>query len=69
MRTICFDVLALKLNFSNCRFSWVAIEANVAAHVLAKWFLSNNYFGSFDVGLGPPCFVFIIRAEALSLPV
>ena len=44
-------------------------EANVAAHVLAKWSLSNNYFGSFDVGLGPPCFVSVIRAEALSLSV
>ena len=67
IKTICSDVLALKLNFSNCRFNWVAREANVAAHVLAKWSLSNNYFGSFDVGLGPPCFVSIIRAEALSL--
>ena len=67
IKTICSDVLALNLNFSNCSFSWVAREANVAAHVLAKWSLSNNYFGSFDVGLGPPCFVSIIRAEALSL--
>ena len=69
IKTICSDVLALKLNFTNCRFSWVAREANVVAHVLAKWSLSNNYFGSFDVGLGPPCFVSVIRAEALSLPV
>ena len=69
IKTICSDVLALKLNFSNCSFSGVAREANVAAHVLAKWSLSNNYFGSFDVGLGPPCFVSVIRAEALSLPV
>ena len=69
IKTICSDVLALKLNFTNCRFSWVAREANVAAHVLAKWSLSNNYFGSFDVGLGPPCFVSVIRAKALSLPV
>ncbi|KAK9988249.1 hypothetical protein SO802_028488 [Lithocarpus litseifolius] len=49
IKTICSDVLALKLNFSNCSFSWVAREANV--------------------GLGPPCFVSVIRAEALSLPV
>ncbi|XP_030963966.1 uncharacterized protein LOC115985138 [Quercus lobata] len=69
IKTICNDVLALKSNFSNCSFSWVAREANVAAHVLAKWSLSNNYFGSFDVGLGPPCFVSVIRAEALSLAV
>ena len=47
----------------------MAREANVATHVLAKWSLSNNYFGSFDVGLGPPCFVSVIRAKALSLPV
>ena len=38
------------------------------AHVLAKWSLSNSYFGSFDVGLGPSCFVSVVRAEALSLP-
>lgn len=35
---------------------------------LAKWSLSNNYFGSFDVGLGLHCFVSVIRAEAPSLP-
>ena len=69
IKTICSDVLALELNFSNCSFSWVAREANVAAHVLAKWSLSNSYFGSFDVGLGPSCFVSVVRAEALSLPV
>ena len=45
----------------------MAKEANVVAHVLAKWSLSNNYFGSFDVGLVPSYFVSIIRAEALSL--
>ena len=36
IKTICSDVLALKMNFSNCSFSWVARDANVAAHVLAK---------------------------------
>ena len=69
IKTICSDVLALKMNFSNCTFSWVARNANVAAHVLAKWSLSNSYFGSFDVGLGPSCFVSVVRAEALSLSV
>ena len=69
IKTICSDVLALKMNFSNCSFSWVARDANVAAHVLAKWSLSNSYFGSFDVGLGPSCFISVVRAEALSLPV
>ena len=68
IKTICSDVLALKMNFSNCSFSWVARDANVAAHVIAKWSLSNCYFGSFDVGLGPSCFVSVVRAEALSLP-
>ena len=69
IKTICSDVLALKMNFSNCTFSWMARNANVAAHVLAKWSLSNSYFGSFDVGLGPSCFVSVVRAEALSLSV
>ena len=57
------------MNFSNCTFSWVARNENVAAHVLAKWSLSNSYYGSFDVGLGPSCFVSVVRAEALSLSV
>ena len=47
----------------------MARDANVAAHALAKWSLSNSYFGSFDVGLGPSCFVSVVRAEALSLSV
>ena len=67
IKTICSAVLALKMNFSNCSFSWVARDANVAAHVLTKWSLSNSYFGSFDVGLGPSYFVSVVRAEALSL--
>ena len=36
INTISSDVLALKMNLSNCSFSWVARDANVAAHVLAK---------------------------------
>ena len=44
-------------------------KANVTTHILAKWSLLNNSFGSSDVGLGPPCFVSIIRDESLSLPV
>ena len=44
-------------------------KANVTTHILAKWSLLNNSFGSSDVGLGPPCFVSIVRDEAISLPV
>ena len=56
-------------NFSNCCFLLVATKANVTTHILAKWSLLNNSFGSSDVGLGPPCFVSIVRDEAISLPV
>ena len=38
-------------------------EANFARHVLATWSLLNNSFSSFDVGLGPLCFVSVIEAE------
>ena len=39
-------------------------EKQILLHVLAKWSLLNNSFGSFDVGLGPLCFVSVIEAEA-----
>ena len=37
--------------FSNCCFQRVAKETNVAAHVLAKWTLLKNSFGSFWCGV------------------
>ena len=44
--------------------SWVPRLANMAAHSLAKWSLSCNFFGSFDIGYCPPCFASIVWGEA-----
>ena len=40
------------------------VEKQILLHVLDKWSLLNNSLGSFDVGLGPLCFVPVIEAEA-----
>ena len=46
-------------------FNWVHREANQVAHVLANWSLSQSFFGSFDMGFGPPSFVDVILDEAV----
>ena len=35
---------------TNAFMSWVPRHANMAAHTLAKWYLSCNFFGSFGLG-------------------
>ena len=45
-------------------FNWVVREANEAAHFFAKWCLLCKFFGSFDLGNSPSCFVDVIRREA-----
>ena len=42
---------------------WIAREANYVANALAKWSSKNNVLGNFDLGSGPSCFVYAIRAE------
>lgn len=42
------------VDFGSVSFKWVYLEANKAAHELAKWSESHGYFGSFGVGLCPP---------------
>ena len=44
--------------------SWVPKLANMATHSLAKWSLSCNFFGSFDIGCCSPCFDFVVWGEA-----
>lgn len=50
------------INVSVC---CVLRNVNGIAHSLAKWSLSCNMFGSFDVDFCPPCFVSVIREEAV----
>ena len=44
--------------------SWVPRLANMVAHSLAKWSLSCNFFGSFDIGCCSPCFASVVWGEA-----
>ena len=50
-------------------FSWVPKSANKVAYSLARWSLTNSFFGFFDVehGHGPPNIVNIIRDRHVSL--
>ena len=41
-------------DYGHVFFIWVHREANQATHVLTKWSLSQSFFGSFDMGFGPP---------------
>ena len=50
--------------FPNVSISWVPRLANMAAHSLAKWSLTCNFFGSFDWGSCPPYFASVVREEA-----
>ena len=56
-------------DFDNVYFNWVHREANLAAHVLANWSLSQSFFGSFDMGFGHPSFVDVILDEAVQASV
>ena len=39
-------------------------EVNRAAHSLARWFMFNSVFGSFDLGNSPSAFANVILEEA-----
>ena len=54
-------------DFNHVYFNCVHREANLAAHVLANWSLSQSFFGSFDMGFGPPSFVDVILDEAVQV--
>ncbi|XP_023887886.1 uncharacterized protein LOC112000011 [Quercus suber] len=51
-------------DYGNVYFTWVHRETNQAAHVLAKWSLSQSFFGYFDMGFDPRSFINVILAKA-----
>ena len=54
-------ILGILLSVSDKFFvEWAPRLCNAAAHSLAKWSLSCNYFGLFDIGNSPACFSSII---------
>ena len=38
-------------------------QCNFASHTLARWSLECNFFGYFNVGNSPSCFVSVVRGE------
>ena len=65
IRGICSEILNLILLILGYHVTQIPKGANKAAHSLAKWFLLNNVFWSFDVGFSSPCFEISIKDEAL----
>ena len=50
------DLRSFLSNCSNVAVRWVPRICNEAAHILAKWSLFCNFYGSFDVSFSPDCF-------------
>ena len=64
--SILVDMQSLLVTYSNVSIFWIPRLANMAAHSLAKWSLTCNFFGFFDWGSCPFCFASVIRRERLS---
>ena len=63
IKSICTNILVTMSQNPNISTRWIAREANCAANALAKWSSKNNVLGNFDLGNGPPYFVYAIRAK------
>ena len=63
IRSKVMEMQVLLYALSNFFVSWVPRLANMAAHSLAKWSLSCNVFGSFDIGCCPPIFASVVWDE------
>ena len=60
IKSLCSDLRSLLSLSSNVYVLWVPRLCNQAAHILAKWYLSCNFFGSFGCGFGLECFSSVI---------
>ncbi|XP_065618736.1 uncharacterized protein LOC112008563 [Quercus suber] len=63
IRSIVMEMQVLLFDSSHVFVSWVTRSANMAAHLLAKWSLSCNLFGSFDLGRCPPIFASVVERD------
>ena len=59
IKTVLDNSLCLAESFSNCSFSWVKRNRNVAAHKIAKFTLNSNVSFCFNNGNLPP-FYFLL---------
>ena len=64
IKSICDGSRILLASSPKVSVCWVPRLCNMAPHALAKWSLTCNFFGSFDVGNNLPSFVSIIQGEA-----
>ena len=59
IKFLCFDLRFFLANYSNVAVRWVPRICNEATHILAKWSLFCNFYGSFDVSFSPDYFSYV----------
>ena len=59
IRFLCSDLWSFLSSYSNVVVRWVPRICNEAAHILAKWSLFCNFYGSFDVNFSPDYFSYV----------
>ena len=62
--SLCSELRSFLSVLDKVSVMWVPRQCNAAAHTLAKWSLSCNFFGPFDFGNCPTCFSSIILEES-----
>ncbi|XP_023905690.1 uncharacterized protein LOC112017471 [Quercus suber] len=67
IRFLCSDLRSFLSSYSNVAVRWVPRICNEAAHILAKWSLYCNFFGSFDISFSPDCFSSVVFRESNGL--
>ena len=67
IRFLCSNLRSFLSSYSNVAVRWVPRICNEAAHILAKWSLFCNFYGSFDVSFSPDCFSFVVLRESSGL--
>ena len=67
IRFLCSDLRSFLSSYSNVAVRWVPRICNEATHILAKWSLFCNFYGSFDVSFSPDCFFSAMLRESSGL--
>ena len=67
IRFLCSDLRSFSSSYSNVAVRWVPRICNEAAHILAKWSLLCNFYGSFEVSFSPNSFSFAMLRESSGL--
>ena len=67
IRFLCSDLRSFLSSYSNVAVRWVPRICNEATHILAKWSLFCNFYGSFDVSFSLNCFFSAMLRESSGL--